>query len=278
MYESVFNFFGYIISINVNKKYINNQIRYIYKHYLIEKVDEKKIDYYFRIVINSDTHFLVSDLLTSKKVIVLHGKSKEDLKTWDSKHTFLPPITSDYFENKFSFFHGCAIRYFDITYGIFGQSRSGKTSLAIDLMDKGAKLISDDLIIIDNKTSKVYPFKKPLGIRNTSSFFYQDKIKRAKRKQPEDFPTFFIKKLNLKTELIHAEDVIGWQYYELPTIINKILIFDKFGEGDLTGEEFIKKMLQFNYQSNNILVMLGNLYNNLDSKPKYIKPHTRSLF
>ncbi len=41
-------------------------------------------------------------------------------------------------------------------------SRSGKTTLIMELLEYGHRLISDDLLVIDNETGEILPFKKPI--------------------------------------------------------------------------------------------------------------------
>lgn len=277
-YHLELNFFGYIISISTNNVSIFEQINYIYKHYVIQTIPKTAdIDYYFKINSNKNVSYFISDLIKEKAIVVTHGDNINNLKKWESNMTFLPPIMAPYFERKFSFFHGCAIRYLDETIMLLGESRTGKTTLAMNYLNHGAKLISDDLVVIDNANIQVLPFKKPMGIRDTSPFFHNKSVQMAIKNKPDNIPTFFVKELNLTTELIHAEEVKGWCYYESPSSIDKIYFLDRFVPAKISGKEFMMKMLTMNYKSYNPIQVISKIYQNLTSKPVSIPLHQREI-
>ncbi|HYO61022.1 MAG TPA: hypothetical protein VEU29_03900 [Actinomycetota bacterium] len=47
-----------------------------------------------------------------------------------------------------------------------GQPRAGKTTLLLDLLDRGWRLVTDDLVPLDPKALTATPFPKPLSIRD----------------------------------------------------------------------------------------------------------------
>lgn len=267
------NFFGYIISISSNSKSILEQIKYIYRHYISENTE---ISYYFDIELNSDHKYLVSELLESNDVKVYHGKSLNSMDIWKSKSTFLPPITAEYFSNEFSFFHGCAVRYKNETILFIGPSRSGKTTLSMKYMNNGAQLISDDLIIIKNKDFKILTFKKPIGLRKTSSIFFEEKVQKAIKSKPGFLSTFYIESLDLTSELIHAEEIEGWTYFEDESKIDQIFFLSS-EIGEINGGVFLSNMLRMNYQCYDPIRVISNIYKNLNSLPKFIPLHHREI-
>ena len=51
-----------------------------------------------------------------------------------------------------------------------GGSKSGKTTLALGLVEQGWRLYSDDIAPIDKTTGRIQPFHKPLGIRDLATW------------------------------------------------------------------------------------------------------------
>jgi|GEM_PF-3357535 len=220
-----FNFFGDVINIESNDSYLLKQLAYIYREY-VDNDTTTSIAYYIKIENRSSYNIMVSDMLSNDKLVILHGPDENSLEKWVEEATFLPPITVPFFRNKYSFFHGCAIRVNNKTIAIFGPSRSGKTTLIMELLEYGHSLISDDLLVIDNETGEILPFKKPIGLRNTTKEYYEDKFKQIVEKIPSEMPTFHIEETGLTTELIHISDVPGWKYYENVSKIDSIFFVD----------------------------------------------------
>lgn len=51
-----------------------------------------------------------------------------------------------------------------------GGTKSGKTTLALELVERGWRFYSDDIAPIDKQTGMIRPFPKPLGIRDLSTW------------------------------------------------------------------------------------------------------------
>lgn len=60
---------------------------------------------------------------------------------------------------------GSAVRYLNKTIVIFSPPYTGKTTFARSLVSKGGFLISDDILIIERETLKIFPIKKPVCYR-----------------------------------------------------------------------------------------------------------------
>ncbi|PEW83778.1 hypothetical protein CN445_24395 [Bacillus cereus] len=236
--ERNFNFFGNVINVESNDSYLLNQLTYIYREYLDYQTTSS--DYYIKIDNRSPHNMMVNEMLSDDRLVILHGSDEDSLCKWVDEATFLPPITVPYFRKKYSFFHGCAIRVNNKTVALFGPSRSGKTTLMMKLMEEGYPLISDDLLVIDNNTGEIIPFKKPIGLRNTTKEYHEEKFKKIIDKLPTEIPTFHIENIGLTTELIHINDVPGWRYYENVSKIDSIFFVDKHTEPVDNPYDFFK--------------------------------------
>lgn len=274
---NLFNFFNYRIKIESNDEKLLGQIAYIYRDYLIQ--DDHKFDYYFFLKNNTDYNFILSEIMGNKGLQVLHGSNEKTLNVWDDENTFLPPITAPYFRSYFSFYHGSAIRYKDKTIAFFGPSRSGKTTLMIEALDKGANLISDDIIIFDNKTAKIFPFKKPIGLRNTTSFFLEERFRKVASEIPKYVPVFNIQQQNLVTELIHITDIPGWSYFETPTTIDEVYFINPDGNNEEVTSvyDFIEKINEQACIANESLKIIIEIYKKLQCKPHIINIRNRNF-
>lgn len=191
------------------------------------------------------------------------------MKKWTDKVTFLPPITVPFFQNQFSFFHGCAIRIKNKTVVILGPSRSGKTTLIMELMDLKCKLISDDLVVINNIDGSILPFKKPIGIRNTNKFLFEKRIQRLLIDK-DNSPPFFSLANGLQNALIHITDVNDWSFFEKASYIDEIyFISDNFKDVD-SPEDFFELFLKQACISMDIVNTLMKIYLQLKKTPAKI--------
>lgn len=262
-----FNFFGYKINLQSNDENMISQIKYIYKEYLLMNQDSVKIDYFFYIENQNKSEILISDLIENNNVKVYHGKNKDEMEKWADKNTFLPPITAPYFREYFSFYHGCSVRIEDRTLAIFGPSRSGKTTLIMECLDRGAKLISDDIIILNNKNFKILTFKKPIGLRNTSKYYKEERINTVVRNKPFSVPTF--KMEGLVTELIHITDIPKWEYFDNAGTIDEIYFIgsqDEFVEISSFYDFYNQIAKQACITNDNLKILIG-IYKNLKRYP-----------
>lgn len=268
--EIVLNFFGYVISVKSNDDDVISQIAYIYKDYL--ELKKQEIAYYFYIENKKKCKFVMSELLNNESIVVYHGKESKHMMIWKEQNTFLPPITAPYFRTFFSFYHGCALRIQNRTIVIFGPSLSGKTTLIMKCLDKGAHLISDDIVIIDNLSNEVLPFKKPIGIRNTSEYHKEERIIQAINKKTKSVPTFTIKALNITTELIHISEILGWNYYDKSSNIDEIYFINSNEEFEILDSfyEFYTRIIKQACISNDNLGLMIDIYKKLKKKPMLI--------
>jgi len=269
----IYDFFGNIISIKTNNSELLQQLNYIYRDYII--YDNQKIDYYMEITCPVNT-MITSVLLTSDEMTVYHGSDEENLKKWDdTESSFLPPITLPFFRNKYSFFHGCGIQLNGKNILVFGPSKAGKSTLMMRLLEDGGKLITDDLLVINNKTKEIIPFKKPMGLRSTTKEFYEKRFRNLIEKLPSEVPSFYFRDTGLITELIHINDVPGWDYSESQGGIHHILFIGQDFRVINDSFEFFSLIQEQSCLSNNPVDIFLNIYQNLESIPQMI--NTREL-
>ena len=70
--------------------------------------------------------------------------------------------------NNFIFIHGAAMSLNKKTFILPGAAAVGKTSISFLLLKEGYKLISDDIIMLERKSLKIYPFPVLMNFREYS--------------------------------------------------------------------------------------------------------------
>ncbi|HIU29920.1 MAG TPA: hypothetical protein IAD50_06465 [Candidatus Egerieisoma faecipullorum] len=96
-------------------------------------------------------------------------KTKEDIKQIFPKNNIIALrkiinscITGD---NNYVVLHGSCITYKDQAIIILGNSCSGKSTLTAYLMANGYHYLTDDCVLLDAKSGKVFPYKRLLHLR-----------------------------------------------------------------------------------------------------------------
>lgn len=85
---------------------------------------------------------------------------------WLYPDTPLPPFAISPLKGAYFLVHGCAVVTENNKGLIFpAPSMSGKTTLTLELVRRGLKCLSDDLLVIDPNTLHILPYPKPVGIR-----------------------------------------------------------------------------------------------------------------
>ena len=82
--------------------------------------------------------------------------------------------------------------------------------------------------------------------------------------------------MDLTSELIHAEEIEGWTYFEDESKIDQIFFLSSETVG-INGGIFLSNMLRMNYQCSNPIKVISNIYKNLNSSPKFIPLHHREI-
>jgi len=63
------------------------------------------------------------------------------------------------------FVHGAAVAFGDGGYVFIGDSGTGKTSLAVTCLGRGARYVADDLVLVDPDTQTIIPVALPLSVK-----------------------------------------------------------------------------------------------------------------
>ncbi|MBI2930872.1 MAG: hypothetical protein HYY16_04415 [Planctomycetes bacterium] len=64
--------------------------------------------------------------------------------------------------------HGAAVATAEGAFGFIGQSMAGKTTAALFMAVKGARLLSDDSVAVSVKDRRAHPFPTPMSLRDSS--------------------------------------------------------------------------------------------------------------
>ena len=227
MNEVRLTFFGCVISIVSNSKFVIQRIAYIFRYFL---TDEENIDLYFKInLISTDANL---ELVNSQdKFNIEYSYDNNKFFKWNYLDTFMPPLQIEPLCNKYIVLHGCAARVKDQTVCFFAPSMAGKTSILLMLLEYGYKAISDDLLFWNLQTKELKVYKKPVGIRESMINIMPDLFKKiqeiVKRK---DVPCFY-NNYNKRTWLMHLDDIYNEEiYYKKDSTINYIFIPTIHGE------------------------------------------------
>jgi len=63
------------------------------------------------------------------------------------------------------FVHGAAVAFGDCGYVFIGGSGTGKTSLAVSFLGRGARYVADDLVLVDPDAETITPVTLPLSVK-----------------------------------------------------------------------------------------------------------------
>lgn len=196
MYSVNLNFWSNVVNIRSDNDEIIEMITYIYKNYVC---DSKKSILYFEIEEKKEClKILTNDYIDSVK----YSYDEEHYKSWDSADAFLPPFNISPLKGKFLVFHGCAVEKDGVSYLFMGPSMSGKTTLLLELLNRGYRAIADDLVIIENGV--MIPYKKPVGFRNIVGCNFPN-INETVNKMK--YIPRFKSSINIETALVHLEDI-----------------------------------------------------------------------
>ncbi|MCD5534196.1 hypothetical protein [Lactobacillus delbrueckii] len=122
-YQQFFSFWNSTLSVSSNNKQIIEQLSYIYKPEIVSNVGDSEVTYYIDIHSSTgENALLFGENIENGLIDVSYGKSRNDLKTWKSNTTILPPISLAPLVNAFTFIHGCALLLDGKTHVIFGPS------------------------------------------------------------------------------------------------------------------------------------------------------------
>ncbi len=268
-YQEFFSFWNSILSVSSNNKQVIDQLSYIYRPEIVPNIANSAITYYIDIHSSTgENALLFGENIENGLIDVSYGKSRNDLKTWKSKTTILPPISLAPLVNDFTFIHGCALLLDGKTHVIFGPSRSGKTTFILSMLDKGASLISDDIVVIRNSDWYLMPFPKAVAVRNTNDFYFQPQLNKLRMAAPESLRSIYIPKLGLDSYLIHIDSVPGWTYSPDPLKIDYIYLISDDFESNVDLLAFIQYLLaQGTLSDSSYVTTLVHIFDLLQAPP-----------
>ena len=84
--------------------------------------------------------------------------------------------------------HGCAISYNNKAICFIGKTMSGKSTLVTYLLSKGFNYITDDRILLNIHTKNVYPYYRPIMLRESSIQLLKNKYDYNLYKSCKYFP------------------------------------------------------------------------------------------
>jgi len=151
---------------------------------------------------------------------------------WNYKDTVFPPMQIRPLKGQFLVIHGSGFTLKNKVYIMPAKSMSGKTSFTTFMVSKGAKIISDDLLFISTTTQRVYPYKKPVGIREKGLKLIPNLEVIVKKLISHDTMTF-INKEGYRTWLMDLDSLFPNCYVKVPSHVDYIVFFDKSTNFDI---------------------------------------------
>lgn len=222
------------------KEDINN-IKYIFKKYISY---EKNSDIIIKIDSDNDKKLDIMDALScfscnfNNKVYYKLTNNK-NFKEWTSKNTFLPPIDTNLFLNKFLILHGVGLYKDNKTFIFLGDNFSGKSSILLYGLIHGYKCISDDLLFYDIDKEKVIPYYKPAGFRSSSKNISPEFLSLYDSISKIEHKDFLNKSNNVTTRIFHLDDLFQSPYIKFEVPINNIFFLSDFNKNNLSFDERI---------------------------------------
>ena len=289
-YAAKFNFFGLKLELQSVLEEDIARANFIFREFKYEG-NEVDITFYLKVKNNINVSFVNSLMMPNGSVEIFYKYTgSNEKKKWQFKDTILPPVQIEPLKGKFLVLHGCGIVNDRNEAIVFpAPSLAGKTSLMVYMVSKGYKCISDDLLFIDTKTLKVYPYPKPVGIRERGLDLIPE-LEKIVEPYIDKTITFIEPNYGTKTWLIHMDDLYKNCYIEEPIKIDYIVYPDKEKDKNYklklnSSDNFIKLLsslcnsgltqaesitatsnLISNTKSSYIMSskFLNNLYNNLE--------------
>lgn len=175
-FDSIFlNFFGVSVEVHCHRNDID-EVRFMYKRYLCSETSAAEV--YVRLECSDwpDRGFFTSLLSKDKlkKRITIKRRdggagALKEFTEWSDIPSPLPPFYHSQLWERLATYPGAIIRLSDGSIlAIIGSNYVGKTSVALNLCEAGASLISDSLMIFDRATRECLTFQVPLGFRRKS--------------------------------------------------------------------------------------------------------------
>lgn len=236
------------VKIKIMSKFINDieNIKFVFRKYLmIEKPLENEVD----IIIKMDSKENKSvDIRGALSCFYRNESNKiyyklscdEEYREWISTNTFLPPIDTDLYLNKFLILHGVGLYKDNKTYIFLGGNFSGKSSILLYGLMNGYKCISDDLLFYDIKKRKIIPYYKPAGIRSTSKNISLDFLKLYNSINDIEHKDFLNKVNGVTTRIFHLDDLFKDPFVKFEVPIDNIFLISDFSKNDLNFGERIE--------------------------------------
>lgn len=202
-YKTYINVLGMQFSVYTNTEIDKNWIAFILRDYLCQKGKEEVSIY---LPDAGESGFMRNHLNNLDVADIYVKDSDADAFLWNRNSTPIPPFLLNPYKGRYLLLHGCGVQDEDgKTTMIIGDSMTGKTYLSLLLLKNKYKLITDDLIVFNVKENCIYPYSKPIGLREntlTVDEKFQEFID-----EPSSEKLMFTSYEGKKTWLIHIDDV-----------------------------------------------------------------------
>jgi len=220
-------------------------IEFIFRKYCKENMsNNKKADIYFLLKNNKKVYpkknILSCFYYNQNQNIFYKLKNESIFKKWKSKNTFLPPIDTILFRNKFLILHGVGLYKNGHSFIFLGNNYSGKSIILLYGIKHGYKSISDDLIFYDINKGEIIPYFKPLGIRSTAKKISEDFSILYDSLEEIDHRDFYDSNNKFNTRIFHLEDYFPNSFIEFNVKIDNIFMIDSFSKKKLSFDERIE--------------------------------------
>ena len=170
---------------NIPIKKFDISVKFFSENLKIFNFDQKKIFFSKGDIFYEDrygTKFIISHKSINRPVeVLIHSKNYEIKNIWESFISI--PLGYALSVKGFDVTHGSAVSIGKSAACIFGFSGQGKSTLALSLLNKGFKFLTEDLCVFNN--NKIYPFNS--WIKTTDELIKDLDIKiESKKKLQKD--------------------------------------------------------------------------------------------
>ena len=222
------DFWGNILGVHSKNAKDIDRVKYIFKKFIY--LGEKIADIEIVLTGENDEKCYIDSIIKdkSKGKIEYKDKNSEMYVKWNFDDTPFPPMQLEPFKRKYIVLHGMGVVNQNGQSFIFpAPSLAGKTSLMTYMVSKGYKCISDDLLFIDTETMMVYPYPKPVGIRERGINMIPDLYDIVRPLINDDTLSFTESDSGKKVWLLHLDDIYYDCYVKKGVKIDYIIFPDK---------------------------------------------------
>jgi len=259
--QCVLNFWGVLVKVSFEHPRDYENVLFFYKDFVCEEY----IDINIEIVIKSNNgesgiETLLHDVAFNYASYKL--SNMKDYNNWNSKSTIIPPFSLPPLNNKFLLLHGGVIQNsYGSNIAVMASHYSGKTTTVLNCIDKyGCKYFTEDLIILNRDTYRIFPINKPAGIRKGTLSKVQDLLNKVENISEK---RLYFSNVTGDIFVLQISKMFENSFCNNPVRLNHIIILNN----DLANTFSIQKLDEVN----SLKILVKHIFKNSDKIEDNVK-------